>query len=723
MQVLVLRLGLTGTEPKSNPVLEAFGNAETVRNNNSRAAIRTYLLKRSRVCQISDPERNHHCFYLLCAAPQEEIEKYKLGNPRSFHYPNQSTSYELVGVNDAHDYLVTRRAMDIVGINEEEQFCINLTNEKLQQHFNQHVFKMVQQEYIKEEIDWSYIDFVDNQDILDLIEKKTGGIIALLDEACMFPKSTHETFAENLQRSQTKTKTVVPEHQDLLSSSKCSFVSGLFHSFSEETAKPSKFSSIGLRFKQQLQQLMDTLNSTEPHYIRCVKPNNTLEPAIFDSINVMQQLRSGGVLEAIRIKCSGYPTHMTFSEVLHRFGMLAPEIWRGNYEEKVACKWIFEKMELTGYQLGNTKVFLRTGQMAELDAHRRHVNTRFTRKNYILKRQASIHIQSRWRGKQTRQLYKEMTQEAAAVKIQRNLCRQLARRSYNEIKSSAVVLQTGLHSMAARSEFRFKEQNKAATAVQAYWRSHRAVSCYKNLKESSVVSQCSWRERTAEGHAMLLKMKIHLWKKNDKLEKQVEELTSHLQSEKQLRIELEVAKGREITTLLHSLKNLQNQVDETNAVLLKERKDAYKENGALLWAEKQRADNSERKYAGAQELSEKRRKILKETERRVRQIQGSLNRMFCSIPDQFTDLKMILHTSSNSTSTSRCIASDVRVDVASDNSDALASDSDFSFPAPVLSPASDDLSSPNDVKDLSTTEISGSEKRHGDKEEAFDDYF
>ncbi len=68
---------------------------------------------------------------------------------------------------------------------------------------------------------------------------------------------------------------------------------------------------------------------------------------------------------------------------------------------------------------------------------------------------------------------------------------------------------------------------------------------------------------------------------------------------------------------------------------------------------------------------------------------------------------MILHTLSNSTSTTRCIASDVRVDVASDNSYALASDSDFSFPAPVLSPASDDLYSPNDVKDLSTTEISG----------------
>ncbi|URD94791.1 Myosin N-terminal SH3-like domain [Musa troglodytarum] len=128
---------------ESNPVLEAFGNAKTVRNNNSSrfgkfveiqfnrqgkisgAAIRTYLLERSRVCQISDPERNYHCFYLLCAAPQEIIEKYKLGKPSSFHYLNQSNCYELVGVSDAHDYLATRRAMDIVGISAQEQVKIN----------------------------------------------------------------------------------------------------------------------------------------------------------------------------------------------------------------------------------------------------------------------------------------------------------------------------------------------------------------------------------------------------------------------------------------------------------------------------------------------------------------------------------------------------------------------------------------------------------------------
>ncbi|KAG8091319.1 hypothetical protein GUJ93_ZPchr0012g21230 [Zizania palustris] len=408
---------------ESNPLLEAFGNARTVRNDNSSrfgkfveiqfdksgrisgAAVRTYLLERSRVVQISESERNYHCFYQLCASGQD-ADKYKLAHPRNFNYLNQSRTYELEGVSDGEQYLETRRAMDIVGIsfayqeaifrtvaailhlgniefspgkefdsstikdekskfhlqmaadllmvdgslllstlcyrtiktpegniikaidssaagisrdalaktvyaqlfdwlvdninksigqdmesraqigvldiygfecfkyNSFEQLCINFANEKLQQHFNKHVFKMEQEEYKTEEINWSYIEFVDNQDILDLIEKlivlmlfycaETNWHVSLLDEACMLGKSTYETFAMKLFQNfrahprlekQKLSKTdfalshfagkviyqtelfleknrdyVNLEHQNLLCSSKCSFLSGLFAS-------------------------------------------------------------------------------------------------------------------------------------------------------------------------------------------------------------------------------------------------------------------------------------------------------------------------------------------------------------------------------------------------------------------------------------------------------------------------------------------------------------
>ncbi|XP_020598865.1 myosin-17-like, partial [Phalaenopsis equestris] len=118
---------------------------------------------------------------------------------------------------------------------------------------------------------------------------------------------------------------------------------------------------------------METLSSTEPHYIRCVKPNNALKPSIFENSNVIQQLRCGGVLEAIRISCAGYPTRKTFYEFLHRFSVLYPEVLDGNSDDKVACQKILDKLGLKGYQIGKSKVFLRAGQMAELDARRAEV--------------------------------------------------------------------------------------------------------------------------------------------------------------------------------------------------------------------------------------------------------------------------------------------------------------------------------------------------------------
>lgn len=385
---------------------------------------------------------------------------------------------------------------------------------------------------------------------------------------------------------------VVAEHQDLLTASKCPFVVGLFPPLPVESSKSSKFSSIGSRFKLQLQSLMETLSTTEPHYIRCVKPNNVLKPAIFENLNIIQQLRCGGVLEAIRISCAGYPTRRTFDEFLLRFGVLYPDVLDGKYDEKVACQVLLDKMGLKGYQIGKTKVFLRAGQMAELDARRaevlgnaariiqRQMRTYIARKEYILIRKAAIQLQACWRGLSACKQFEQLRRQAAAVKIQKNFRCFVASKSYQTLRVSAITLQTGLRAMTARNEFRYRKQTKAAIFIQAYYRYYRAYSYYKSLQKAAIVTQCGWRRRVARKELRSLKMAARetgaLKEAKDKLEKRVEELTWRLQLEKRLRSELEETKAQEAAKLQEALRVMQIQIDEANAKVIKEREAARK---------------------------------------------------------------------------------------------------------------------------------------------------
>ncbi|KAI5393544.1 hypothetical protein KIW84_060605 [Lathyrus oleraceus] len=731
---------------ESNPLLEAFGNARTVRNDNSSrfgkfveiqfdrngrisgAAIRTYLLERSRVVQITDPERNYHCFYQLCAS-ERDAEEYKLGHPSHFHYLNQSKVYELNGVSNAEEYMKTRRAMDIVGISHEdqeaifrvlaailhlgnvefspgkehdssvikdeksrfhmetaadlfmcdvdlllatlctrsiqtregniikaldcnaavagrdtlaktvyarlfdwlvdkinrsvgqdinsqmqigvldiygfecfknnsfEQFCINFANEKLQQHFNEHVFKMEQEEYGKEEINWSYIEFVDNQDVLDLIEKKPIGVIALLDEACMFPKSTHETFSTKLFQhfrshprlekekfSQTdfivshyagkvtyhtdafldkNRDYIVVEHCNLLSSSSCPFVSGLFPLLPEESSRSSyKFSSVATRFK--------------------------------------------GVLEAIRISLAGYPTRRTYSEFVDRYGLISPEFFDGSYDDKAATEKILHKLKLGNFQLGKTKVFLRAGQIGVLDSKRaevldnaakhiqRQLKTFITHKHFISVRAAAVSLQACCRGYIAQKMYAVKRETAAAISIQKNIRMWLTRHAYMKLYSSSIIIQSIARGFITLQRFLHEKERRAAISIQACWRMYNVRLAFQRHLTSIVAVQCLWRCRQAKREFRRLKQEANesgaLRLAKTKLEKQMEELTWRLHLEKKIRVSNEEAKQREISSLRKMLEALNLELDTAKLASINEcNKNAVLQNQLELSAKEKSA--------------------------------------------------------------------------------------------------------------------------------------
>jgi myosin-5 len=303
--------------------------------------------------------------------------------------------------------------LDIYGFesfdkNSFEQFCINYANERLQQHFNRHLFKLEQEEYVEDGIDWAKVDFEDNQDCLNLFEKKPLGLLSLLDEESTFPNATDLTFANKLKQHLDSnscfrgergkafavrhyagevaydTSGFLEKNRDLLHMdsiqllAKCKsslpqmFASKMLaqsdNSISvphRSTAADSQKLSVAMKFKGQLFQLMQRLESTTPHFIRCIKPNNLQLPAIYEQGLVLQQLKCCGVLEVVRISRSGYPTRMTHQKFARRYGFLLLEDVASQDPLSVSVAILHQFNILPEmYQVGYTKLFFRTGQVS-----------------------------------------------------------------------------------------------------------------------------------------------------------------------------------------------------------------------------------------------------------------------------------------------------------------------------------------------------------------------
>ncbi|CAN3374780.1 hypothetical protein DIURU_002242 [Diutina rugosa] len=535
--------------------------------------------------------------------------------------------------------------LDIYGFehfekNSFEQFCINYANEKLQQEFNQHVFKLEQEEYVKEEIEWSFIDFADNQPCINLIENRLG-VLSLLDEESRLPSGDDQSWVQKMYQTLDKeptnkvfkkprfgqTKFIVSHyaldvtydsegfieknrdtvgegHMEVMKSSTNELLQSVLQVMDknneaaaeskESTPKPgvrslaAKKPTLGSMFKNSLIELMKTINSTNVHYIRCIKPNERKKAWEFDTIMVLSQLRACGVLETIRISCAGFPTRRPYVDFADRFHILVPsDLWipvmrNDTTKESVSelCSEILTRNidDPTKFQLGNSKLFFKAGVLAYLEDLRRdkqinaavmiqkHLKGRFWRKKYLEIKESHHSLQALIRGYLARRRIQEERENAAASLLQTGIRGYLVRRRISQQIAATVAIQKSIRGYQARQNYQHKLKERSAVAIQSAWRGYSARQAHQRKVASTVTIQSFIRRKLAQGELKEVKAKAkdvsRLQEFSYKLENKVIDLTQNL-----------TAKIQENKQMMEEIAHLQGLIEQHKSAqeLLKSR--------------------------------------------------------------------------------------------------------------------------------------------------------
>uniref|UniRef100_A0A452V929 Unconventional myosin-X n=1 Tax=Ursus maritimus TaxID=29073 RepID=A0A452V929_URSMA len=377
--------------------------------------------------------------------------------------------------------------LDIFGfenfeVNHFEQFNINYANEKLQEYFNKHIFSLEQLEYSREGLVWEDIDWIDNGECLDLIEKKLG-LLALINEESHFPQATDSTLLEKLHNQhannhfyvkprvavnnfgvkhyagevQYDVRGILEKNRDtfrddllnLLRESRFDFIYDLFEHVSsrnnQDTLKcgsKHRRPTVSSQFKDSLHSLMATLSSSNPFFVRCIKPNTQKVRFTFDQAVVLNQLRYSGMLETVRIRKAGYAVRRPFQDFYKRYKVLmrnaaVPDDIRGK------CTALLQLYDSSNseWQLGKTKVFLRESLEQKLEKQREEEVTR-----------AAMVIRAHILGYLARKQYRKVLY--CVVTIQKNYRAFLLRKRFLHLKKAAIVFQKRLRGQIARRIYR-----------------------------------------------------------------------------------------------------------------------------------------------------------------------------------------------------------------------------------------------------------------------------
>ena len=417
--------------------------------------------------------------------------------------------------------------LDIFGFedfqkNSFEQMCINYANERLQQFFNMHIFKLEQEEYKKEGINVSEVTFIDNQPCLDLISKRPIGLLALLDEETSIPKGTDKTFiqkiatkfeGQNMYFDKDKKSDItfmvvhyagrvtynaegfLDKNRDQLRAdleklcldSKFKFIAELIltgntadmekkdatmklsgNAAPSGTVRGSPSGSqsaaatrktAGARFDESLAMLVAILNSCHPHFIRCIKPNMAKKSDIFEDDMVLAQLRYSGVLETVRIRQTGFPVRRSYEDFYKRYRCLIKR--PEGTPRQITEKFLLGIPDIKKnlWQAGNTRVFYREALETVIEKQRTAIRAKM-----------AVTIQRYYRGHRLRSKFHK--KKNMAIKIQRVF------RGYRKRKS-------------------FIRKKRAAKKIQSFARGIKARREIKNIKASLAIVQAAMRTQLA----------------------------------------------------------------------------------------------------------------------------------------------------------------------------------------------------------------------------------
>ncbi|KAL6458208.1 hypothetical protein MHYP_G00334380 [Metynnis hypsauchen] len=445
---------------------------------------------------------------------------------------------------DSNDIRHSIGLLDIFGFenfkhNSFEQLCINFANEQLQQFFVKHVFKLEQEEYSRENIIWTHIEYSDNQHTLDVLAVKSLNVLSLIDEESHFPKGTDITLLNKLNQMHGKSNIYIPpknsydavfgihhfagpvyydskgfleKNRDALSldliqlveTSTNKLLKNIFHnelsvnevksrgnskmiitpnnSLRQMTDSKKRVLTLSGQFRQSLDALMKTLTACQPYFIRCIKPNDFKKPMLFDRELCIRQLRYSGMMETIRIRKAGYPIRHTFQEFLDRYRVLLnsaicdPKKESAKACSESICKNVFSAED--DWKIGKTKVFLKDFHDTMLELKR----------DNALNEKALV-IQKVLRGYKHRKQF--LKQRSAAVVVQKYWRGHKGRKLFRVVQLGFARLQATVRSRQIARQYDL--ERRATLLLQAQIHGYLARKEWKRKRDAAILLQAHIR--------------------------------------------------------------------------------------------------------------------------------------------------------------------------------------------------------------------------------------